>query len=80
MKIGKLIETSAQLIRSRISFKKQDIPLTKSLVDLLSYRLTWSKHDLDHLPPGRVSKQFMSARRAVQMIPDNATVISTGIG
>lgn len=80
MNIEKLIETSGKLLWSRLSFKKHDIKLIKSIIDLLSYRLTWAKYDLDHVPTGVIAPQFMSAKKAIEMIHDNATVISTGIG
>lgn len=63
----------------RIKNGKTDIKPFSALVQLLKFRATWSRHDLDYIPDGTLSPLFMSARQAAMLIPDGATVISTGI-
>jgi propionate CoA-transferase len=49
----------------------------RTLMEMLSFRLTWTRHDSDSVPPG-LSQKFVSAWQAVGMIPDGATVIIGG--
>ncbi len=49
------------------------------LKHIVKWRLTWSKHDLDYVPPGIDNPRFMSTRKAVELIPDGACVISCGM-
>jgi propionate CoA-transferase len=48
------------------------------LLHILKWRFTWNRHDSDYLPPGLGSK-FLSARDAAALIPDGATVCSSGM-
>jgi propionate CoA-transferase len=45
---------------------------------VLRWRHRWDSYDADYLPPG-LGPVFTSARQAVALIPDGATVISTGM-
>ncbi|MDD5711304.1 MAG: hypothetical protein PHY31_00950 [Smithellaceae bacterium] len=47
------------------------------LMNMLYFRLTWTRHDSDYLPSG-LSGKFVSARQAVGMIPDGATIVIGG--
>ncbi|MGD0278909.1 MAG: CoA-transferase [Smithella sp.] len=67
------------IIVHRIKHGKSDVNPVVAMIQLLKYRATWRKHDSDYVPGGNLPKVFMSARKAVQLIPDGATVISTGI-
>ena len=49
------------------------------LAHILRWRATWSRRDTAYLPPEPLSDKFRSARAAVDMIPDDACVISCGI-
>lgn len=49
------------------------------IAHLLRWRLTWSRRDIGYRPPGPVSDKFRTAREAVALIGDGATVISCGI-
>ena len=49
------------------------------LFHLARWRATWSKHDLDYVPKGLDNPRFMSARDAVEMIPDGACCFSNGM-
>lgn len=49
------------------------------LLHIARWRVTWSRHDLDYLPGELDNPKFMSARRAVEMIPDGACCISNGM-
>jgi propionate CoA-transferase len=46
---------------------------------LLQWRLTWNRHDLDHRPSDLSDGRFVSARSAAEMIRDGATVLSCGL-
>lgn len=48
-----------------------------TLARLAYFRATWEKRDLDFVPRG-LSPKFMSARKAVTLIPDNSTVAIGG--
>ena len=49
------------------------------LAHIAKWRLTWRRHDLDYVEPGVKNPKFVSARRAAEMIPDGACVISSGM-
>lgn len=49
------------------------------LVHIARWRLTWSRRDLDYCPEGLDNPKFMSARQAVELIPDDACVFSNGM-
>ena len=49
------------------------------LLHVLRWRLTWDRRDTAYIPRERLPPKFMSARAAVDKIPDNACGISTGI-
>ncbi|MDI6742513.1 MAG: CoA-transferase [Smithella sp.] len=63
----------------RIKNGETDIKPFSSLLQMLKFRATWDERDLDYIPDGKLSPLFMSARQAVELIPDGASVISTGI-
>ena len=66
------------LIRSLRELKGVNIPrISKTIAKLLYFRLTWTRRDLDYVPPGLVPK-FVSARKAVGMIPDGTTLTIGG--
>ena len=45
---------------------------------ILRWRLSWSKKDLQYLPPKGESEKFITARQATAMIPDGTCVMSSG--
>ena len=49
------------------------------LFHIARWRATWAKHDVDYVPKGLDNPKFMSARDAVEMIPDGACCFSNGI-
>ncbi len=49
----------------------------KTLMELLAFRLTWTRHDSDYCPPG-LAPIFKSAREAMGLIPDGATLTIGG--
>lgn len=49
----------------------------KTLLELLHFRLTWKRHDSDYCPPG-LGPKFKSARAAMELIPDGATLTIGG--
>jgi propionate CoA-transferase len=53
---------------------------TRLILHALRWRLTWDRRDTDYVPPEPLSAKFMSARAAVDKIPDGACGISCGIG
>lgn len=71
-------KTNLRIIIHRIKSGKTDINPLSAIIQLLAFRLTWGKRDLDYVPKGLPSV-FISAREGVKLIPDDATVISTGI-
>lgn len=46
---------------------------------IVYWRLTWSRRNLDYRPPGELDGRFMTARQAVELIPDGACCLSTGM-
>ncbi|MBP6827980.1 MAG: hypothetical protein KA165_15565 [Saprospiraceae bacterium] len=50
----------------------------KLIFHILRWRFTWSKRNLDFLPEGTNSEKFVTARNIAAMIPDGATVFSSG--
>ena len=50
----------------------------KLIFHILRWRFTWSKRNLDFLPEGTNSDKFVTARNIAAMIPDGATVFSSG--
>jgi propionate CoA-transferase len=51
--------------------------MSKTLAQLLYFRLTWTRRDLNYLPPG-LGPKFISAREVAGMIPDGATLTIGG--
>ena len=78
-RVFELISILKDIIRHRIESGRSDVHFIRSLVNLLYFRATWTRHDLDYVPAMNLPKKFMSAREAVKLIPDKACVISTGI-
>jgi propionate CoA-transferase len=74
-----LLKIHYRIIRHRIKHGKSDVKPIGAMIQMLKYRATWKKHDSDYVPEN-LPKVFMSARDAAKLIPDGATVISTGIG
>jgi len=66
-------------IRYRMESGNRDVKLVRSILQMLYFRLTWRKHDLDYVPSMKLPGKFMSARQAAKLIPDESCVISTGI-
>ena len=52
---------------------------TKLLVHILRWRLSWDRRDTAYLPPEPLRDKFKSARAAVDLIPNGACVVSSGI-
>ncbi|MBN1365796.1 MAG: hypothetical protein JW976_13385 [Syntrophaceae bacterium] len=73
------LKADFHVIIHRIKNRKTDIRPFSAMIQMLKFRLTWTKRDLDYIPERNLSSKFMSARKAVKLIPDGATVISTGI-
>jgi propionate CoA-transferase len=46
---------------------------------IAKWRATWSRRDLDYCPADLKNPKFMSARKAVELIHDNAVVFSNGM-
>ncbi len=66
------------IIRSIRALKGVNIfKMSATIAGLLYFRLTWTRCDLDYVPAGRGLK-FISARQAVGMIPDGATLTIGG--
>ena len=80
MNIKELLKVTSTMIMSRMTTKKHDLNMSATVGNLLLYRATWNRHDLDHRTKKNVSKKFVTAREAAALIKDGATVISTGIG
>lgn len=49
------------------------------LAQIIKWRLTWNRQDLDYKPQNIDSPKFMTAMEAVKMIPDKAVVFSCGM-
>jgi propionate CoA-transferase len=56
------------------------ITSVKLLSHILKWRFTWNRKNLDYKADGTNNKKFMSAMEAVKLIPDGATVFSSGLG
>jgi len=56
------------------------IASVKLLAHILRWRFTWNRKDLDNKPAGINNPKFMSAMEAIKLIPDGATVFSSGLG
>jgi len=52
----------------------------KLLAHILRWRFTWNRKNLDYKIEGMKNSKFMSAMEAVKLIPDGATVFSSGLG
>lgn len=52
----------------------------KLLAHILRWRFTWNRKNLDYRIEGMKNPKFMSAMEAVKLIPDGATVFSSGLG
>jgi propionate CoA-transferase len=74
-----LVSILKDIVRHRIESGHSDVKFIRSVLQLLYFRVTWTRHDLDYVPAMNPSGKFMSARQAVKLIPNNACVISTGI-
>jgi len=74
-----IVSIIKDIILHRVKSGKSDVKVIRSILQLLYFRLTWKKHDLDYVPAINGSGKFMSARQAAKLIPDKACVISTGI-
>jgi propionate CoA-transferase len=65
-------------VRSIKALKGVNIPsMSITVAKLLYFRLTWTRRNLDYLPPGLGTK-FITARQAALMIPDGATLTIGG--
>lgn len=51
----------------------------KLVNQIIKWRLTWNRKDPDYKISGIENSKFMTAMEAVKLIPDNATVISSGM-
>ncbi len=52
---------------------------TRLLLHALRWRLTWDRRDTSYVPSESLPPKFMSARAAVDLIPDGACGVSCGI-
>ncbi len=52
----------------------------KLLVHILRWRFTWNRKNLDYKVKNINNPKFMSAMEAIKLIPDGATVFSSGLG
>jgi len=52
----------------------------KLLSHILKWRFTWNRKNLDFKAVGTNNQKFMSAMEAIKLIPDGATVFSSGLG
>jgi len=48
------------------------------LTSFIRWKLNWHKRDLDALPDASLDRRFVSARQAMELIPDQAVVASSG--
>lgn len=51
----------------------------KLLAHIAKWRFTWGRRDLDYRPQNLSNPKFMSARQAVQKIPDGSVIITSGM-
>jgi len=77
--IIEFLKTNLRIIIHRIKNGKTDVNPFGAIIQMLKFRMTWNRRDLDYLPKGNLSPMFMSARNAAKLISDGATVTSTGI-
>ncbi|RPH52997.1 MAG: hypothetical protein EHM85_00500 [Desulfobacteraceae bacterium] len=56
------------------------ITSVKLLSHILKWRFTWNRKNLDYKAADTNNKKFMSAMEAIKLIPDGATVFSSGLG
>jgi propionate CoA-transferase len=52
----------------------------KLLAHILRWRINWNRKDLEYKPSGINNPKFMTAMEAIKLIPDGATVFSSGLG
>jgi len=76
--MNRLIEL-ASILKDVIVQDNSEVKVIKSLMELLYFRATWKKHDLDYVPSGNLPKCFVSARKASSFIADHAHVATTGL-
>ena len=69
----------ASILKDVILQDNREVKVFKSLMELLYFRATWRKHDLDYIPSKSLPKRFMSARQAAALIDDHAHVVTTGL-
>lgn len=53
------------------------LKMSATIAKLLYFRMTWTRRDLDYVPPG-LGPKFISAREAAKMIPDGSTITIGG--
>jgi propionate CoA-transferase len=49
------------------------------MIQLLRWKKSWARRDLDLAPPVKGNPKFMTARQAARLVPDGAVVVSTGM-
>jgi len=76
--MNRLLEL-ASILKDVIVQDNREVNVFRSLVELLYFRATWKKHDLDYVPNKNLPKTFMSARQAAALIDDRAHVTTTGL-
>jgi propionate CoA-transferase len=65
-------------VRSTRALKEVDLRrMFTTIAKLLYFRMTWTRRNLDYVPPG-LGPKFISAREAAKMIPDGATLTIGG--
>lgn len=69
----------ASILKDVVVQDNSEVKVFKSLMELLYFRATWKKHDLDYVPSGKLPECFMSARKAAELIADHAHVATTGL-
>ncbi|MBN1471948.1 MAG: hypothetical protein JW925_09210 [Syntrophaceae bacterium] len=74
-----LFKLTRRIVAHRMRHGKSDVNPFGAMIQMLTFRMTWEKHDSNYVLDGHLPKMFMSAGEAVNLIPDGATVISTGI-
>jgi propionate CoA-transferase len=73
-----ILKVIFRIIIHRIKNGKTDIKPFGIMFQMLQFRVTWNRRDLDYVPRGLPSV-FASAREAARLITNSAIVISTGI-